>query len=54
MSISSYTDHFHYNNLLLFSPIQLTSVMFPYHILFSPLSYICFPVFSSPRNFEVI
>lgn len=54
MSISSYTHCFHYTNLLLFSPIHLTSVMFLYHILFSPLSYICFPVSWSPRNFWVI
>lgn len=50
MSISSYTDCIHYTNLLLFSPTHLTSVIFLYHIPFFPLNYICFPVFSSPRN----
>lgn len=54
MSISSYTVCFPYTNLLLFSPTHLTSVMFLYHIPFFPPDYICFPVFSSPRNFWVI
>lgn len=54
MSISSYANCFHYASLLLFNLIPLTSVMLLYHTLSSPLSYICFPVFSSPRSFWVI
>lgn len=45
----SYTDCLHYTNLLLFSPIHLYHVPVPHP--FFILSCICFPVFSSPRNF---
>lgn len=54
MSISSYTDCFHYTNLLLFSQyIWLLSCSCTTYFYY-PLSYICFTVFPSPRNFWFI
>lgn len=51
MSISSYTDCFHYTNLLLLSSIHLISVTFLYHILFLPPELHLFYCFLISKKF---
>lgn len=54
ISISSYTDNIFITLIYFYSVHTFDFCHTPVPHLFSPLSYICFPVFSSPRSFWVI